>query len=114
MSLRCVPVFRVTPFSIGEMIVKTKRCKIGVLLLLLLLPGCSRQPVEAQVYAMDTLMTIKLWGSHGETAIQDLSRLFQEQESQLSVTRTVSPYFSPKRAVAPSGPLWKSCPMQIF
>ena len=36
---------------------------------------------------MDTLMTIKLWGSHGETAIQDLSRLFQEQESQLSVTR---------------------------
>ena len=66
---------------------KTKRCKIGVLLLLLLLPGCSRQPVEAQVYAMDTLMTIKLWGSHGETAVQDLSRLFQEQEAQLSVTR---------------------------
>ena len=62
---------------------KTKRCKIGVLLLLLLLPGCSRQPVEAQVYAMDTLMTIKLWGSHGETAVQDLSRLFQEQEAQL-------------------------------
>ena len=55
--------------------------------MLLLLPGCSRQPVEAQVYAMDTLMTIKLWGSHGEAAIQDLSRLFQEQEAQLSVTR---------------------------
>lgn len=43
--------------------------KLGtLLLLLLLLPGCSPQPVEAQVYAMDTVMTLKLWGSGAETA----------------------------------------------
>ena len=62
--------------------------KLGtLLLLLLLLPGCSPQPVEAQVYAMDTVMTLKLWGSGAETAAQELSRLFQEQEELLSVTR---------------------------
>lgn len=67
---------------------KISLCKLyALLLLLLLLPGCSRQPVEAQIYAMDTVMTIKLWGSHAEAASQDLSRLFQEQEAQLSVTR---------------------------
>ncbi len=59
----------------------------ALLLLLLLLTGCSPQPVEAQVYAMDTVMTLKLWGSGAEAAAQDLSRLFQEQEELLSVTR---------------------------
>ena len=61
MPMRCDLVFRVTPFSIGEMIVKISLCKLyALLLLLLLLPGCSRQPVEAQIYAMDTVMTLSL------------------------------------------------------
>lgn len=47
---------------------------ISFLIIALLLPGCSRQPAEFQIYAMDTVMTVKLWGSGGEEAGQDLAR----------------------------------------
>lgn len=80
---------------------------ISFLIIALLLPGCSRQPAEFQIYAMDTVMTVKLWGSGGEEAGQDLARLFQEQEEQLSVTRpdSLTSRLNEGQTVALTGPM---------
>lgn len=80
---------------------------ISFLIIALLLPGCSRQPAEFQIYAMDTVMTVKLWGSGGEVAGQDLARLFQEQEEQLSVTRpdSLTSRLNEGQTVALTGPM---------
>lgn len=56
--------------------------------LILILPGCGEvRPAELQIYAMDTIMTLRLWGSGGEEAGTQLEDLFQTLDARFSVTR---------------------------
>ncbi len=56
-----------------------------LLLVVLLLGGCGQQPQEKQLFAMDTVMTLTVWGD--STALNDLQRLLQVADSRLSVTK---------------------------
>lgn len=58
------------------------------LILLVLLGGCTARPVEKTVFAMDTVMTLKIWGS--SAAADDAARQINQLEQQLSVTRPES------------------------
>lgn len=55
-----------------------------LLLVVLLLGGCGQQPQEKQLFAMDTVMTLTVWGE--ASALTDLQQLLQEADSRLSVT----------------------------
>lgn len=61
---------------------------LAALMLLALLGGCAAQPAERTVFAMDTVMTLRLWGS--EAAADDAVRCINQLEQQLSVTRPES------------------------
>ena len=59
------------------------------LLMAFLLTGCtSTGPQEAEFFAMDTLMSVKLWG--GEAATSDVSAEINRLEALLSATRETS------------------------
>lgn len=59
------------------------------LLTALLLTGCtSTGPQEADFFAMDTLMSVRLWG--GEASASDVSAEINRLEALLSVTRETS------------------------
>lgn len=61
----------------------------AVLLTALLLTGCTTSaPQEAEFFAMDTLMSVKLWG--GEAATSDVSGEINRLEALLSATRETS------------------------
>lgn len=61
----------------------------AVLLTALLLTGCTTSaPQEAEFFAMDTLMRVKLWG--GEAATSDVSGEINRLEALLSATRETS------------------------
>ncbi len=63
--------------------------KLWVLLLpLLLLGGCGEKQHQKQVYAMDTVMNLTVWGDG--SALNDLQQLLQKAETQLSVTKPAS------------------------
>ncbi len=55
-----------------------------LLLVVLLLGGCGQQPQEKQLFAMDTVMTLTVWGE--ASALTDLQQRLQEADSRLSVT----------------------------
>ena len=61
---------------------------LAALMLLALLGGCAAQPAERTVFAMDTVMTLKIWGC--EAAADDAVRCINQLEQQLSVTRPES------------------------
>ena len=61
----------------------------AALLTAFLLTGCTTSaPQEAEFFAMDTLMSVKLWG--GEAATSDVSAEINRLEALLSVTRETS------------------------
>lgn len=61
---------------------------IGLLLcLVLLLGGCAAGPEEAEIYAMDTLMTLQVWGAGRAEAVAQLKGMLNGWDGQLSVTR---------------------------
>ena len=61
----------------------------AALLTALLLTGCTTSaPQEAEFFAMDTLMSVKLWG--GEASASDVSAEINRLEALLSVTRETS------------------------
>ena len=61
----------------------------AALLTALLLTGCTTSaPQEAEFFAMDTLMSVKLWG--GEAATSDISAEINRLEALLSATRETS------------------------
>ena len=61
----------------------------AALLTAFLLTGCTTfAPQEADFFAMDTLMSVKLWG--GEAATSDVSAEINRLEALLSVTRETS------------------------
>lgn len=66
-----------------------KRMKYWCLFLtVLLLGGCGQRPHEKQIYAMDTVMTLTVWGDG--TAPETLGRFLQDADNQLSVTKEAS------------------------
>lgn len=61
----------------------------AALLTAFLLTGCTTSaPQEAEFFAMDTLMSVKLWG--GEASASDVSAEINRLEALLSVTRETS------------------------
>lgn len=56
-----------------------------LLLAAMLLCGCGVRPREKQFFAMDTVMTLTVWGD--ASALTDLQQLLQEADSNLSVTK---------------------------
>lgn len=57
----CYTFFKIS-FEFGDLM---KKLTICIVLIALLLTGCSvSEPEEADLYAMDTLMKIKIWGEH--------------------------------------------------
>ncbi len=65
-----------------------KRLGCLVLALALLLCGCRQAdgPTEMTVFAMDTVMDLKLWGPDAQQAAQKIQVLLQELEATWSVT----------------------------
>lgn len=61
---------------------------VCLLLVLMLLSGCSPQPVQLQLYAMDTVMDLKIWDA--PDAAPEIEREINRLEQQLSVTRADS------------------------
>lgn len=57
-------------------------------LLLLFLPSCGEKSATAELFAMDTYMSLTAYGSNAQTALTDASRKINELERMLS--RTVS------------------------
>lgn len=69
-----------------------KRCA-AALLIALLLCGCAAQkPVEREIFAMDTLMTLRVWGGEDDAsaAVSEINRL----DALLSVTNESSEVFA--------------------
>lgn len=64
------------------------RQAVCLVLVLLLLSGCSPQPVQLQLYAMDTMMDLKIWGA--PDAAPEIEQEIHRLEQQLSVTRADS------------------------
>ncbi len=64
-----------------------KKC-IAIFLTLLLLSGCSAKTEQIQdtLYAMDTVMTLQLWGENAAVAADEIRGRLQELESDWSVT----------------------------
>lgn len=68
-----------------------RRILILVLGLALCLTGCSESaPIEQELFAMDTVMRLRLWGPEAQQAGVQLEQLLQTLESQYSVTRAGS------------------------
>ena len=63
----------------------TRRIPALALLLALLLSGCATRPVEKTVFAMDTVMTLRIWGS--EAAASAAAERLYQLDAALSVTR---------------------------
>lgn len=68
-----------------------RRTRIFALLMgiLLLCAGCAKQPepVQRQVFAMDTFMTLTAYGDGAEQALADAERYLADLENAISVTR---------------------------
>lgn len=65
-----------------------------LILAVLLLCGCSgTAPAQRELYAMDTVMSFKVWGRDGEAALDALTKEINSLEAQLSVTRENSLIF---------------------
>ena len=65
----------------------------SVLLVVLLLPGCASAPAQkdndpytAQIFAMDTIMSLTIYGSHGQEASHQAVQRIEELEKLLSAT----------------------------
>lgn len=66
-----------------------KRMKRGLILVgaaFLLLSGCAQQPAERTIFAMDTVMTFKVWGRDGEAAADEAVDRINELDHLLSVS----------------------------
>jgi len=66
-----------------------KKIAAGSLIILLMIgfTACGQASAEAQIIAMDTVMTFTAYGKDGEKAISEAGRLIYELEDQLSRTR---------------------------
>ena len=67
-----------------------KRLLCPILIILLLLSGCSSKPVGQQFFAMDTVMSITAYGKGAEDAVTAAVAKVNELENLLSRTRTNS------------------------
>ena len=67
-----------------------KRLLCPIIILLLLLSGCSPKPVQQQFFAMDTIMSITAYGPGSEDAVAAAVARVNELEGLLSRTRTAS------------------------
>ena len=63
------------------------------LLVFLLLPGCASAPVQkndepytVQIFAMDTIMKLTIYGTHGQETASHAAHRIEELEKLLSVT----------------------------
>lgn len=58
-------------------------------LCLMMLAGCGKpsEKYERQVFAMDTVMSLQVWGRDGDPVLQDLEKNIWDMEARLSVTR---------------------------
>lgn len=68
-----------------------KRLFCLVLALLLCLTACgSTAPAQQELYAMDTYITLRVWGRDRDEAITEVTQFIYGQENQLSVTKSAS------------------------
>ncbi len=68
-----------------------RRILVLVLGVVLCLTGCGGSaPVEQELFAMDTVMRLRLWGPEAQQACVELQKLLQTLEAQYSVTRAGS------------------------
>ena len=63
-----------------------KRLFTLVLALFLLLCGCETKPVERDIFCMNTVMDLKFWGNHAETAYGQVVTKLTNLESSWSAT----------------------------
>ena len=64
-----------------------KRLFSLILILCLLLSGCGGMtPTEKTVYAMDTVMDIRLWGEDADTAAADIETMLHALEKTYDAT----------------------------
>lgn len=69
-----------------------KRIAPMILILSLLFSGCSgAKPAEKTVYAMDTVMDIRLWGEAAEKAAADIENMLRDLEKTYDATEENSP-----------------------
>lgn len=54
--------------------------------LLLLLAGCTPAPTESTIFAMDTVMTFKVWGKDGKAAVAEATNRINALDRLLSVS----------------------------
>lgn len=59
---------------------------LAICLLFTACGGPAPEKSERQIFAMDTIMTLSLWGG-GEAALQELQDIIYETEARMSVTR---------------------------
>ena len=62
-------------------------CMIFALIFVLGCAGCSAREYSKSVFAMDTVMELKVWGADGETAISRLEDMLRGLEDRWSATR---------------------------
>lgn len=69
-----------------------KKIICTLLLLSVFLGGCSKPAVryDRQIFAMDTIMNLQVWGTDGEKALDEIQEDIQSLEGRLSVTREKS------------------------
>lgn len=72
---------------------------VYVILICLLLCGCAGdRSVQKDVWAMDTYMSLQLWGVDAETGAQQITDLIKQLETDWSVTDPDSLIYHPDRA----------------
>ncbi len=67
-----------------------KRALFGGLALALLLTGCGTQSSEAQIFAMNTFMTLTVHSPHAREDVKAATALINQLDRELSVTRPES------------------------
>ncbi len=70
-----------------------KKCAVWCIVLAIMLCGCTRseeKKSEADIFCMDTVMNVKIWGEDADNAVLDVTRMLQEMEREYAASDDAS------------------------